>query len=96
MNTDDYNYIQQRRNYFASRDVHSGWSNRESGPCCDACVLQPKHLNGRADALKLAAGCRNPFQMAEVCQCHVATRRAVTAGIVEAHDQLLQHFKARK
>jgi hypothetical protein len=92
----EVDYIRQRRAYFAAKDLHSGWSGAESGPCCDACRLQPEHLTGRADFLKLAAGCRNPFQLPEVCQCHLPVREAVRAGVVEAHDQLIRRFAPRK
>lgn len=85
-------YVKSRRDYFAGKDLHNGWSGRESGPCCERCEMRAEHFTGRADALKAVVGCRNPFQGTAVCQCHLPTRKAVRAGIVEAHDQLLRHF----
>jgi hypothetical protein len=85
-------YIAERRAYFAAKDLHSGWSSVESGPCCDRCVMRDEHFDGRADALKALVGCRNPFQLSGVCQCHLPVREAVRAGIVEAHDQLLREL----
>lgn len=85
-------YVTERRDYFATKDLHSGWSGRESGTCCDKCAILPEHLTGRADFLKIKVGCRNPFQLEETCQCHLPVREAVRAGIVEAHNQLIRHF----
>lgn len=87
---DALNYIRSRREYFAEKDLRNGWSGIESGPCCVDCVMRPEHFNGRAVALKAAVGCRNPFQLPEVCQCHIPVRQAVRYGIVEAHDQLIR------
>lgn len=84
-------YITERRDYFATRDPHNGWSANESGPCCEKCKLLPEHFTGRADALKAFCGCRDPFQVE--CRCHIPTREAVTAGIVETHNQLIKHFE---
>lgn len=93
---DAISYIQSRREYFAAKDLRSGWSSAESGPCCDRCAMRPEHFNGRADALKALCGCRNPFQLPEVCQCHVPIREAVRHGIVEAHDQLLRKLQTKE
>ena len=77
--------IIERRDYFAAKDLHNGWSGAESGPCCDKCrMTNPK------DPLQELVGCRNPFQMEEVCQCHIPVRLAVRHGIVKALDQILR------
>lgn len=86
-------HLRNRRDYFAAKDLRNGWSGIESGPCCDACAMRDEHFNGRADALKAALGCRNPFQLPKVCECHVPTRTAVLAGIVEALNQSIRHFE---
>ena len=83
--TDVIELVRSRRDYFAAKDLYSGWSGNESGPCCDKCrMTNPK------DPLQALVGCRNPFQMESVCQCHIPVRLAVRHGIVEAHNQLIR------
>lgn len=84
-------YVQARRDYFAAKDLHNGWNKKESGPCCEQCAFGVEYFTGRADAMKVAAACRNPFQIPERCQCHIPVRAAVRAGIVEAHNQLIRY-----
>lgn len=86
-------YIKLRKEYFASKTTKSGWTRAESGPCCDACIFREENLDGRAEALKRLTACRNPFQLEEICQCHIPTREAVRAGIVEAFDQIIRKLE---
>lgn len=84
--------VTDRLDYIASKDLHNGWSGNESGPCCDRCLLVEEFFTGRADFLKAAAGCRNPFQLAEICQCHVPVRQAVKNGQIEILNQVLRQL----
>lgn len=81
--------LEGRLAYIESKDLRNGWSGNESGPCCQKCQLRDEHFTGRADFLKAAAGCRNPFQLPEACQCHVPVRQAVKNGQVEILKQVL-------
>lgn len=84
-------YIKERREYFSKKDLRNGWSRSESGPCCEKCAFS-READGRAVALKSLVGCRNPFQVASMCECHLPVREAVRAGIVKAHDQLIRNL----
>lgn len=86
-------YVEGRLAYVEGKDLRNGWSGLESGPCCNRCIMRPEHFNGRADALKALVGCRNPFQMSEVCQCHIPVRQAVKYGQIEILNQVLRAFK---
>lgn len=81
--------LEGRLAYIESKDLHNGWSSNQSGPCCKACQLRDEHFTGRADALKALTGCRNPFQLPEVCQCHLPVRQAVKNGQIEILRQVL-------
>ena len=55
-----------RKYRLKNRDsLRSGWSGIESGKCCDKCRIDEKAIieGGRAVALRLTVGCRNPFQI---------------------------------
>lgn len=86
--------IASRRAYFATKDLHNGWSGSESGPCCSQCAM-PVQTEGIAVVLRNMVGCKNPFQIEGVCQCHLPVREAVRIGIVEAHDQLIRALKSK-
>ena len=65
--------------------LRSGWSRIESGPCCEKCAINKKEVikSGSAVALKLMVGCRNPFQLKEVCECHLPFRKVAEESIQE-------------
>ena len=77
--------LKRRREWFANRGPRNGWMQSESGPCCDECLM-----TNPINPLQALVGCRNPFQIASVCECHIPTREAVTAGILEVFDQLIR------
>ena len=75
--------IKERIEYWKEHLLTSGWTSAESGRCCDKCEIRDEHFDGRADALKSVVGCRNPFQLVEVCQCHLKTRQAIQGRILQ-------------
>ena len=83
--------ITARIKYYEEKSLTSGWTQLESGVCCDKCSINMKEIarSGRAVGLRMAVGCRNPFQLESVCQCHIPTRRAVIRGITNALSQLI-------
>lgn len=81
--------IQKRIKYYDEKSLTSGWASFESGPCCEKCAMRIEHFTGRADALKAIVGCRNPFQLDSICQCHIPVRRAAIYAITNALSQLV-------
>lgn len=77
--------LRERMDYYAAKSLRNGWTTSESGPCCDKCKM-----TNPTNPLHVAAGCRNPFQLPEVCECHIPTRTAVRKGIVTALEQLIK------
>ena len=65
--------------------LRSGFSGIESGPCCGRCLMtQPKN------PLQALVGCRNPFQLPEVCECHLPYRKVA----VESQQVVLEELAA--
>lgn len=81
--------VEARLRYHESKSLTNGWSQNQSGPCCEKCEMREEHFTGRADALKALAGCRNPFQLPEVCECHLPTRAAVKNGVLGVFTEVL-------
>ena len=77
-------------------NFNSGWSSAESGACCKRCVMTKEHLTGRADALKILVGCRNPFQLPEVCQCHIPFRMVAAKVKLHLLQELLQRMNVTR
>jgi hypothetical protein len=78
-------------------NLSSGWSMKQSGPCCDYCKLDYSKPMGNMMAL---AGCRNPFQIAEqsgrtLCQCHIPYREVIAERVNRALDDLIRVAKNR-
>lgn len=69
-----------------SGSLTSGWSSCEGGPCCDNCRMSADESN----PLRALAGCRNPFQVPSVCQCHIPYRRVAEAAIQRELKNLLR------
>jgi len=85
--------IQRRINYekkYRLGDYTSGFSQLESGPCCDKCAMDKKEVakSGRAISLKLLVGCTNPFQIKEVCQCHIPFRKVAVDVRIETLKEI--------
>lgn len=75
--------IEERIDYYTNKSTDSGWTGNQSGECCEKCAMSnPK------DPLQAVVGCRNPFQLETVCQCHLPTRTAVKNGIVSALEEV--------
>src|SRR3990167_4283500 len=73
--------------------LRSGWSGIESGKCCKKCEMRKEHFTGHADALKAAVGCRNPFQLKEVCECHLPFRKVAEESIQKVLKEILDSLK---
>lgn len=86
-------YIDEFRSGKNEQDFRSGWSVVESGECCDKCRMEDKHFTGRADALKALVGCRNPFQLKDVCECHIPFRKVVAKAERKALSDVLNALK---
>jgi len=72
--------------------LRSGWSRIESGECCEKCEMRGEHFNGQADALKLAVNCRNPFQLKNICECHLPYRKVAEESIQETLKNILRQI----
>lgn len=86
--------LRQRIAYHESKDLHNGWTGDQSGPCCEKCQMGNEHFTGRADALKALVGCRNPFQMESVCQCHLPVRQAVKNGVAAVSAEFIRSLES--
>ena len=75
--------------------LRSGWSRVESGECCEKCAMKDEHFDGHADALKAIVGCRNPFQLKEVCECHLLFRKFAEKVIQSYLKDLLWYLEVR-
>ena len=54
---------------------------------------QKEHFTGHADALKAAVGCRNPFQLKEVCECHLPFRKVAEESIQKVLKEILDYVE---
>lgn len=87
--------IQERIDYgkkYRLTNLDNGWSGIESGECCDKCKMSSDETN----PLRVLVGCRNPFQLPEVCQCHLPFRKVAEESIQQALLNILSEFKREK
>jgi hypothetical protein len=89
------NEIQKRIDYekkYRLGDYTSGFSQLESGECCDKCAMDKKEVvkSGRAVSLKLLVGCTNPFQNKKICQCHIPFRKVAVNVKIQTLQEILE------
>lgn len=79
------------------KDYRSGWSGDESGECCDKCRMDKDAVakSGRAVALRLTVGCKNPFQLPEVCECHIPFRKVSNEAEIGLIKNILFYIDTR-
>ncbi len=84
--------IEQRiayiKKYRLGSDYCNGFSSIESGECCDKCRMDKKSVlkSGRATALRMLVGCKDPFQIN--CKCHIPFRKVATASELALLEEL--------
>ena len=92
-------HIKQRiayiKKYKIKGDYTNGFSGIESGECCDKCRMDKKAVakSGRAAALRLMVGCKDPFQIK--CKCHIPFRKVAIASELALLEELLWYFEVR-
>ena len=86
--------LEYQKKYRLDGNYSSGFSELESGDCCNKCKLTEQDFTGRADALKALCGCKDPFQIN--CQCHIPFRKVAVAAIINQLENLLWTIERQK
>lgn len=78
-----------------ANNYSNGFCGAESGPCCDKCRMDKKAVvkSGRAVALRLLVGCKDPFQIE--CKCHIPNRKIATQAELYLLNELKWYIQVR-
>ena len=71
--------------------LRSGWSGIESGSCCRKCLMKSTERN----PLRRLVGCQNPFQLPEVCECHLPFRKVAGESIQQKLTELRDSLRTQ-